>query len=167
MDCSSMSFFILFLNPCKYLPSDPAHDRSTANYHLWEETNSLLCSEPATPQFCVVLSHSHVRSDIETSHPINLPQTAQHFSCLFPRHFGLLCSSEFVPAQSTTQKCHFSIEDCTAVSGFIPCLFCDPLFLCSLSTSGLMAAFHGLRGLFQPQQFHDSMDSTVTFCSGV
>lgn len=91
-DCSSMSFCIPVLNPCKYLPSDPAHDRSTANYPLWEETNSLVCSEPATPQFWVELSRSCVRSDIETSHPSSLPQTAQHFSCLFLRPLGLLCS---------------------------------------------------------------------------
>lgn len=48
----------------------PLHNRSTANYHLREETNSLVCSEPANPQFCVVFSHSCVRSDIETLHPI-------------------------------------------------------------------------------------------------
>lgn len=105
MDCSSMSLFIPFSNPCKYLPSHPAHDRSTANYHLWEETNSLVCSEPAAPHFCVVLSCSHVRSDIETSHPTNLPQISQHFSCLFLRLFGVLCSSEFVSAQT---KCTFT-----------------------------------------------------------
>lgn len=88
-DCCSMSFSIPFLSPCKYLPSGPAHDRSTANYHLWEEINSLVCSEPATSSFSVVLSYSCVRSDIDTSHPISLPQTAQHFSCLFPTPFGV------------------------------------------------------------------------------
>lgn len=112
------SSWYLYIPVCPQMPTCCA-----CLYNRWELTVSVYKADEK--------SHEHAEQDTESEliHFSGRQNRLVWYSLLTVSSWPRLWQSEFVPAESTTQKCNLSAWDLTGINAFIFCSFCVHFFV--------------------------------------